>query len=99
MMGATTVDGRTLVYFHTQLEASDLKRQRIVDFPTAIPATTGAIPGLHIMNDFVTVEEEAQIIKALDSGTWTKLLNRRVQHFGFEFKYGTNDVDSNASLG
>lgn len=26
MMGAGTIDGRTLVYFHTQLQASDLKR-------------------------------------------------------------------------
>ena len=33
------------------------------------------------------------MIKDIDQNEWTKLLNRRVQHYGYEFKYGTNDVD------
>jgi len=28
-----------------------------------------------------------------------KLLNRRVQHYGYEFKYGTNNVDTNTQIG
>jgi hypothetical protein len=38
-------------------------------------------------------------VKSLDEGTWEKLLNRRVQHFGYEFKYGTNNVDPNQAIG
>ena len=53
---------RILVYFYTHLEAVDLKRQQTVDFPSAIPAITNSVLGLHIFNDFVTLEEEAQII-------------------------------------
>ena len=52
-----------------------------------------------MFDDFITEEESQQMISALDAGKWEKLLNRRVQHFGYEFKYGTNNVDYDASLG
>ncbi len=42
-------------------------------------------------------------MKGLDEGEgehkWQKLLNRRVQHYGYEFKYGTNNVDLEKSIG
>jgi len=57
------------------------------------------IPGLFIFDDFVTEEEGQALVKSLDEGTWEKLLNRRVQHFGYEFKYGTNNVDPNQAIG
>ena len=100
MLGARTFsNNKTLVYFNTVLQAKDLKRQQTIDFPTAVKAKTGIIPGLHIFEDFVTIEEEQNLIKSLDRLNWTKLLNRKVQHFGFEFKYGTNDVDPDQNLG
>lgn len=53
--------------------------------------------GLHILKDFLTKEEEQQFYSHFD---WTdapkkdkKLKNRLVKHFGYEFRYGTNDVD------
>lgn len=39
------------------------------------------------------------MVALIDQGQWTKLLNRRVQHFGYEFKYGTNNVDPNSQIG
>lgn len=39
------------------------------------------------------------MLKKIDEGKWTKLLNRRVQHFGYEFKYGTNNVDTTDKVG
>lgn len=75
----------------------------MINFPTSIPAKSGSIPGLFIFDDFVTKEEEQVIVKTLDAKDgpqkWQKLLNRRVQHFGYEFKYGTNNVDPDQSLG
>ena len=75
----------------------------MIDFPNATPAFTNAIPGLYIFNDFVNEQEEQQIVKGLDEGEgehkWQKLLNRRVQHYGYEFKYGTNNVDLEKSIG
>lgn len=56
---------------------------------------------MHIFENFVSEEEEKLVIKSLDSAEpkWQKLLNRRVQHYGYEFKYGTNNVDPDKSLG
>jgi alkylated DNA repair protein alkB homolog 8 len=96
---ATLFKGRTLVFFHTPLTKDDLKRNAVIDFPEAQVAKTGSVRGLFIFDDFVTEDEDATLVKALDQGEWEKLLNRRVQHFGFEFKYGTNDVDPDKSMG
>ena len=45
------------------------------------------------------VEEEHDLIKALDENKWIKLLNRRVQHYGYEFVYGSNNVDVTRKIG
>jgi len=45
------------------------------------------------------VEEEDLLVKGLDEKQWIKLLNRRVQHYGYEFVYGANNVDSTKHLG
>ncbi|XP_026326429.1 alkylated DNA repair protein alkB homolog 8 isoform X4 [Hyposmocoma kahamanoa] len=53
--------------------------------------------GLHLLKEFLTKEEEHQFYSHFD---WMeapkkdkKLKNRLVKHFGYEFRYGTNDVD------
>lgn len=52
--------------------------------------------GLLVLNDFITEEEEQQYMKLFD---WTEVVessslkNRQVKHFGYEFRYGSNDVD------
>ena len=52
-----------------------------------------------MIDEFITPEEEQEMIATIDKGKWIKLLNRRVQHFGYEFKYGTNNVDTNNQIG
>ena len=96
---ATLCGKRVLAFFFTNLRKQDLKKSTIVDFPDASIAKTGDIPGLHIFNDFVSEEESQELIRALDSNKWSKLLNRRVQHYGYEFKYGTNDVNADENMG
>ena len=39
------------------------------------------------------------MVAALDAKKWSKMLNRRVQHYGYEFKYGTNNVDADEEMG
>ena len=39
------------------------------------------------------------MVADIDCNKWIKLLNRRVQHYGYEFKYGTNNVDTNSKIG
>lgn len=96
---ATLFNNRILVFFYTALQKQDLKKSSIVDFPDAKVAYTGAIPGLYIFNNIVTEEESQQLIRDLDSQKWSKLLNRRVQHYGFEFKYSSNNVNVDENMG
>ncbi|KAI8440595.1 hypothetical protein MSG28_001816 [Choristoneura fumiferana] len=49
--------------------------------------------GLHILNDFITPEEEDLFLKLFDFEQSSNLKNRQVRHYGYEFRYGSNDVD------
>lgn len=53
----------------------------------------GSIPGLFVIDNFISKEEEMQLILTIDNQQWSKLNNRRVQHYGYEFKYGRNQID------
>ncbi len=77
-VNATLFENRTLVFFHTKMTKDDLKKNTVIDFPDAVAAFTGAIPGLFIFDDFITDQESDQLVKDLDTGNWEKLLNRRV---------------------
>ena len=96
---ATMIGKRVLAFFYTTMRKEDLKKSSIVDFPDARPAYTGAIPGLFIVDDFITEQESKELLSSLDAQKWNKLLNRRVQHYGFEFKYGTNNVNAEEQMG
>jgi len=77
-MNATLYEKRVLAFFYTTLQKENLKKSSIVDFPDARVAFTGAIPGLYIIDDFVTDEESKELISSLDAKKWNKMLNRRV---------------------
>ncbi len=52
------------------------------------------MPGLYIYEDFVNEEEEKAILKDLLPRPWSMLNKRRVQHYGFEFNYGTRAANT-----
>lgn len=62
-------------------------------------------PGLIIIENFITSDEEGMLINLIK---WTKcddeeqcnavLKHRQVKHFGYEFRYDTNNVDVNKPL-
>ncbi|XP_022122643.2 alkylated DNA repair protein alkB homolog 8 [Pieris rapae] len=54
--------------------------------------------GLQIIPDFITIEEEKEFIALFDWIDEFNLKNRQVKHYGYEFRYGSNDVDLNAPL-
>ncbi|CAH2260497.1 alkylated DNA repair protein alkB homolog 8 [Pararge aegeria] len=63
---------------------------------------TSDIPnGLKIFENIITAEEEKSYIKLFD---WSleldesNLKNRQVKHYGYEFRYGSNDVDLHSPL-
>ncbi|CAK4079792.1 unnamed protein product [Aphanomyces euteiches] len=57
------------------------------------------IPGLSIIDGFLSPEMEAVMIDSIDALPWQDSIQRRVQHYGFAFRYDTRDVDVNAPLG
>ncbi|KAG9452913.1 hypothetical protein H6P81_005817 [Aristolochia fimbriata] len=65
----------------------------------SLDASELGIPGLHLMRDFVSPEEEQELLVSVDARPWRKLAKRRVQHFGYEFLYQTRNVNSNQFLG
>ncbi|KAL9242621.1 hypothetical protein vseg_016606 [Gypsophila vaccaria] len=57
------------------------------------------IPGLYLFHDFITPNEEQELLAAVDSRPWINLAKRRVQHYGYEFCYQTRNVDTQRYLG
>jgi alkylated DNA repair protein alkB homolog 8 len=78
----------------------------LISFCSEIPlkdANDNDLPeGLVLLNDFVDAELEEKLISLLKwNATETEesaLKNRQVQHFGYEFIYGKNTVDSSCPL-
>ncbi|CAL8361566.1 unnamed protein product [Merluccius merluccius] len=61
--------------------------------------------GLSLVEDFVSLEEEAALLAAVDWSSTSDdvtaqkaLKHRRVKHYGYEFRYDTNNVDKDKPL-
>lgn len=57
------------------------------------------IPGLLYVPDFVTSEEERELLKRIDDAPWNGALKRRVQHYGWRYDYRERRVDKSMRLG
>ncbi|XP_009108113.1 alkylated DNA repair protein ALKBH8 homolog isoform X1 [Brassica rapa] len=92
------LDGRTL---HIRYSVLQLPSQTQVNecVPVSLSDSDLNIPGLFLLPDFVTAEEEQQLLAAVDTQPWIDLAKRRVQHYGYEFCYGTRNVDTKNRLG
>lgn len=49
-------------------------------------------PGLHYIPDFITPEEQIQLVTAVDAAPWRNDLKRRVQHYGYVYDYRAKTV-------
>jgi len=56
------------------------------------------VPGLILIKDFVTEEEEAELIQEADNRIWKELKMRKIQQYGFEFAYSCRNVDPAAPI-
>ena len=57
------------------------------------------IPGLKYIPDFLSTEEEEELVKIIDSHPWNTDLRRRVQHYGWRYDYKARRVDPSMFLG
>ena len=83
---------RNVFFLSTHLLFENLNKSVTFNFPNS-DDTFDSIKGLKVLPDYVTEEEEKFLIQQVDKQEWTKLANRRVQHYGYEFLYGINSVD------
>ncbi len=69
--------------------------------PPAVATTAEQlhIPGLQLLQDFVSPAEEAALLAGVDSQPWVALAKRRVQHYGYAFDYAKRGVEANKRLG
>lgn len=57
--------------------------------------------GLYLFKNFISEDEEKMLMEIFDFSPTVDekaLKNRQVKHYGYEFRYGSNDVDLNAPL-
>jgi hypothetical protein len=67
--------------------------------PVACTTEEANIPGLYLLHDFISEQEEQQLLAAIDKQPWLQLSKRRVQHYGYRFEYTTRGVDLKEKAG
>jgi alkylated DNA repair dioxygenase AlkB len=65
----------------------------------AIMPTHKRMPGLVVVPDFVTKEQETALLQTIDDQPWRNDLKRRVQHYGYRYDYRARTVTRDSYLG
>jgi len=74
---------------------ANTRSEDLVPIPLTFP--NALLPkGLVIIPDWVSEEEELELMKDIDSREWNPTIRRRVQHYGYTFEYSRLDVDKTA---
>ncbi|KAA6429599.1 MAG: tRNA methyltransferase 9 [Trebouxia sp. A1-2] len=71
--------GRRFVIKHADLKKDQEKSQR----PVALSTQDCTVPGLTLIKDIVSREEEQALLNCAEEGQWETLARRRVCHFGY----------------
>lgn len=56
------------------------------------------ISGILYLSEFLSAEEEADLLNHIDSQPWITDLGRRVQHYGYRYNYKKAKLDRNVTL-
>ena len=62
-------------------------------------SSASKISGLTYISDYITAEQEAELIAIIDQQPWLNDLKRRVQHYGYKYDYTARRVTSDLKLG
>ncbi len=57
------------------------------------------VPGLRYIPDYITAQEQADLLAIIDCQPWITDLKRRVQHYGYRYDYKSRSVDPSMFLG
>lgn len=79
-----------------------VKMDDIASFPSqSVPLRfddAGLPDGLQFIPHWVSEEQQREIMTELDGKVWDTTIKRRVQHYGFQFKYSQLNVDSESPV-
>jgi len=56
------------------------------------------LPGLRLIEDFITPEEEIGLLAHIDAQPWNRELSRQTQHYGYRYVYATRQLEPAAAL-
>ena len=57
---------RVVVFLYTKFEGKDLRKNASIDVPNAEFAKTNSLPGLYVFDEFITEQEEQDMVKLID---------------------------------
>lgn len=60
---------------------------------------TENVKGLKLFHDFISFDEEKELIKHIDNNNWLSDLKRRVQHYGYKYDYRARRIDKSFYIG
>ncbi len=76
-----------------------LKWQIVQPFNQKKEALIDGIPGLQYIENYITEDEQEELLAHVNKGLWLKDLRRRVQHYGFKYNYKARKVDMSMCVG
>jgi len=57
------------------------------------------IPGMTYIPNFVSKEEEKELLREIDGRPWSNELKRRVQHYGYKYNYKARTISKDMYVG
>ena len=57
------------------------------------------IPGFMYKPEFITEDEETELLACIDGAEWSTEIKRRVQHYGWRYDYKQRQIDESMRLG
>jgi alkylated DNA repair dioxygenase AlkB len=57
------------------------------------------VKGLKIFFDFISKDEEKELLANIENSTWLSDLKRRVQHYGYKYDYRARKIDQSYFIG
>ncbi|MXY50993.1 MAG: alpha-ketoglutarate-dependent dioxygenase AlkB [Gammaproteobacteria bacterium] len=102
--GSLFVAGRELPVDLTAVEWLDhdeFRRQLAIEAGEVPdpPRPPDKLPGFAYLPNFITAEEEDELLQHIDDAEWSTELKRRVQHYGWRYDYGQRQIDESMRLG
>lgn len=70
-----------------------------LDAGTILESDAKTIPGLTYIPNYISVEEQNELLHIIDQQIWSTLLKRRVQHYGYRYDYKNGTLAASSYLG